>query len=277
MDDVQMRQSHMIHFLTKSHAEGRLVHAYLFFGGSHLEKIAAAKYLAKLVLGRDEITSHLVDREEHANVITIRPEGKQIKKEQIIFLKKEISKKSIENKAKIYLIDGADKMSASATNSLLKFLEEPAPDSHIILISPSKEVLLPTITSRTVNLNFKRSPALEFEADSEVINVIRQLELVNIPPQMVTAKNPAIFKDHLLDFLRAYQVYYRDVLDLVLGIGNEGSFDQEMLAQSVRRHDIKSCIQKLRAIERATRHLQANMNVGLCVDQLWMDSGEVKK
>ena len=271
MDNLLTSQPHIIDFLTKSLHGDRLGHAYLFFGGNPSEKIATAKYLAKLVLGNDEITARLVDKGEHANVINIRPDGKNIKKEQIIFLKTEISKKSVENKSKIYIIDDADKMSISATNSLLKFLEEPAPDIHIILISPSKEVLLPTITSRTVNLNFKGRAALEIKISSEILDVIRQLELEKMPPQIITAKNPGIFKDNLLDFLNGYQAYYQNVMDLVLGVSNDGKFDKELLESGIRSNDIKSCTIKLRAIEEAKRNLQANMNVQLCVDKLWLD------
>ena len=270
MNDLQTRQPDITRFLTRSWQDSRLVHAYLFFGGNHEEKLAAAKFLAKLVLGQDEITSHLVDKEEHANVITIRPDGKNIKKEQIIFLKTEISKKSIENKGKIYIVDGADKMSLSAINSLLKFLEEPAPDIFIILISPSKEVLLPTITSRTVNLNFKGSKK-RVAASSEVLDVIFQLEFNEASPQILTAKNPEIFKDQLLDFLDVYQGYYQNVMDLVLGISDGEYFNKELLEHSVRSNDIKKCVKKLRAIEESKRHLQANMNAQLCLDKLWLD------
>lgn len=271
MDNLLTSQPHIIDFLTKSLHGDRLVHAYLFFGGNHSEKIATAKYLAKLVLGNDEVTARLVENNEHANVITIRPDGKNIKKEQIVFLKTEISKKSVENKSKIYIIDGADKMSTSAANSLLKFLEEPAPDIHIILISSSKEVLLPTITSRTANLNFKGSKALGFEVSSEIMDVIRQLELKKVPAQIIATKNPDIFKDNLLDFLNGYQAYYRNVMDCVVGISGDEKFDKDLLEHSVRSNDIKSCTRKLRAIEGATRNLQANMNVQLCVDKLWLD------
>lgn len=273
MENLITNQSDIIDFLTKSLHGDRLVHAYLFFGGNHSEKIATAKYLAKLVLGNDEITSQLVDKNEHANVITIKPDGKLIKKEQIVFLKTEISKKSVENKSKIYIIDGADKMSISATNSLLKFLEEPAPNIYIILIAQSKEVLLPTITSRTVNLNFKGRAASEVEISPEILDVIRQLELKKMPPQIITAKNSEIFKDNLLDFLNGYQAYYQYVMDMLLGIASDEIFDKDIIAHSVSVNDIKSCTKKLRAIEAAKRHLQANMNVQLCVDKLWLDFG----
>jgi len=245
-------------FLQKSYSEGRLVHAYLFFGGSKDEKVNVAKKFAKLVLGDDEITSRLIDLDEHANVMTVRPDGKNIKKEQIVFLKTEIAKKSIENRSKIYIIEDADKMSIAATNSLLKFLEEPAPDVHIILISPSKEVLLPTIVSRTVNLGFKALTQENTPIKEEIFDVIKQLEEGG-NPQIVVAKSPDVFKERTVEFLEAYQMYYRGVMDGLLG--------EKMSVPS----DIKRTAKKLRAIEIALRSLQYNMNVQLCLDKLWME------
>ena len=258
MNTLNHNPSQNFDFLAKSHSEGRLIHAYLFFGGSKEEKVSVAKKFAKLVLGADERTSRLIDTDEHANVITIKPDGKNIKKEQIVFLKTEIAKKSVENRSKIYLIEDADKMSTSATNSLLKFLEEPAPDVYIILMSPSKEALLPTIVSRTVNLSFRTLVQGNVEIEEALLEVIKQLE-GGVNPQIVVAKNAGIFKDRTLEFLDAYLIYYRGVVTEWLGAGTD------------KANDIKRCTKKLRAIEQAKRSLKYNMNVQLCLDKLWID------
>ncbi|MCL2560078.1 MAG: hypothetical protein FWE07_06280 [Turicibacter sp.] len=271
MQQLRNNQPWVNDFLEKSVQGDQLVHAYLFFGGSGLDRLAAAKYFARLILGDDARVARLVEQEEHANVITIRPDGKLIKKEQIVFLKGEIAKKSVEDKAKIYVIDGAEKMTASATNSLLKFLEEPAPGVHIILLSPSKEALLSTIVSRTVNVNFAGADAVAAEISAAFLAVIGQLEAGSVPAQLVVAKFAAVFKEQLPEFLDAYLLYYQVVLDVVLGLGDGGDFDKNLLEISVMRNDVSSCTRKLRAIERAKRHLRANMNVALCVDQLWLD------
>jgi len=244
----------VIHFLEKSHAEDRLVHGYLFFGGDKSEKLAVAKKFAKLVLAVDEIGDHLTETEEHANVMIIRPDGKNIKKEQIVFLKSEIGKKSIENKAKIYIIEDADKMSISATNSLLKFLEEPAPDVHIILIAPSKEVLLPTIVSRTINLGFRGVTCENKPIDPVFLEIIQTLERGEVG-QVIVAKYPDVFKEQIAEFLDDYQVYLRQVMETSFGMPDK----------------LKVCIRKLRAIEEARRGLLYNMNVALCLDRLWLD------
>jgi len=261
MNEPYNTPSHVINFLRKSYSEGRLVHAYLFFGGDKDEKINIAKKFAKLVLGDDEVTSRLIDSDEHANVITIRPDGKRIKKEQIIFLKTEIAKKSVENRAKIYIIEAADKMSISAANSLLKFLEEPAPDVYIILISPSKEGLLSTIVSRTVNLGFRGLSQSKTEISEEIFEVIKQLEQKGASLQVIVAKNADLFKERLLEFLDGYQAYYRDVMNERLGCGVDV------------KNEVRDCVRKLRAIEEAKRSLQYHMNVQLCLDKLWIDFG----
>ena len=245
-------------FLEKSHLEGKLVHAYLFFGGDKAEKVDVAKKFAKLVLEADETMSRLIDSDDHANVITIKPDGKNVKKEQIVFLKTEIAKKSIENRSKIYIIEDADKMSISATNSLLKFLEEPALDVYIILISPSKEVLLPTIVSRTVNLGFRTLFQKNVEIKAEYLEVMRQLE-DSIAPQLVAIKYAQLLKEDTVEFLDAYLIYMRSELDDLL---------QTVDYDAVK---VKCYTKRLRAILVAKRSLQYNMNVQLCLDKLWLD------
>ena len=258
MGDLNRNQSHVIDFLKKSYSEDKLVHAYLFFGGNKDMKINVAKQFATLLLGQTQAAKHLIEMNEHANVIMIKPDGKNIKKEQIVFLKTEIAKKSVENHSKIYIIEDADKMSISATNSLLKFLEEPAPEVYIILISPSKEALLPTITSRTVNLGFKALPQGSNSFKQEILDVIKQLE-EGASPQVVVAKNTDFFKEEIMDFLDAYQAYYREEMNKL--------FSTQISATG----DIKRCVKRVRAIEEAKRSLQYNMNVQLCLDKLWID------
>lgn len=240
-------------FLQKSHQQGRLVHAYLFFGGNQHDAVETAKGFAKLVLTADETTSRLIDAESCANVITIRPDGKNIKKEQIVFLKGEIAKKSVENRAKIYIIEDADKMSLTAANSLLKFLEEPAPDVYIILITPSREVLLPTLVSRCVGLSFKSN--VETTAiDHDFLTIIGQIELGE-PFHMLVAGNSEIFKERTSDFLTALSRFYHREIDRALNSPLQ----------------LQRCTKRIRAILEAQRNLRYNMNVQLCLDKLALD------
>ena len=59
-----------------------------------------------------------------------------------------------EAKARVFIVEDADKMNDAASNALLKTLEEPPPTSHIILIASRADSLLPTIRSRCQIVRF---------------------------------------------------------------------------------------------------------------------------
>ncbi len=54
---------------------------------------------------------------------------------------------------KVFLVDPIDSMTIAAANSLLKVLEEPPPNTYLILITENDQNLLPTIASRCQKLN----------------------------------------------------------------------------------------------------------------------------
>lgn len=58
----------------------------------------------------------------------------------------------------VVIVDGVETISESGQNALLKTVEEPASDSHIILIAESKSGILPTIVSRCIEINFNPLP-----------------------------------------------------------------------------------------------------------------------
>ncbi|MFH1840966.1 MAG: hypothetical protein ABH807_02320 [Candidatus Shapirobacteria bacterium] len=73
---------------------------------------------------------------------------KSIGIEQIKEVRRFLILKPYSAKTKIILIREAEKLTLSAQNALLKTLEEPPPNSQIILETARPEVLLPTVLSR---------------------------------------------------------------------------------------------------------------------------------
>jgi site-specific DNA-cytosine methylase len=73
---------------------------------------------------------------------------KAIAIEQVRELVAEAGMRPYEGGTKVYVIDPADSLSGAAANSLLKTLEEPAPDTCFVLLTRSADLLLPTIRSR---------------------------------------------------------------------------------------------------------------------------------
>jgi DNA polymerase III delta prime subunit len=57
---------------------------------------------------------------------------------------------------KIVIVDDAHKLTPEAQNCLLKTLEEPPPDSLLVLITPDRNALFPTIVSRCQTVSFGR-------------------------------------------------------------------------------------------------------------------------
>jgi DNA polymerase III subunit delta' len=60
--------------------------------------------------------------------------------------------------AKVAVIDGAHLLGEAAANALLKILEEPPKYARIILIAPSRTLVMPTLASRSTEIAFAPVP-----------------------------------------------------------------------------------------------------------------------
>lgn len=75
-------------------------------------------------------------------------------------------------KAKVAVIDGAHWLGEPAANALLKALEEPPAFARLILLAPSRELVLPTLVSRSLEVGFAPLPVALLQAlstDPEVL------------------------------------------------------------------------------------------------------------
>ena len=142
------------------HQAQRMPHAILLSGMQGLGKRAFAdKLIASLLCQQQtdqfEACGHchscqLLAAGNHSDHTLITPEdiGKQIKVDQIRELKASQTLMPKISHGKTVLITHADQMNLSAYNSLLKLLEEPQPNSVLILISENSQQLPITIKSR---------------------------------------------------------------------------------------------------------------------------------
>ncbi|HEY3782802.1 MAG TPA: hypothetical protein VGL56_17095 [Fimbriimonadaceae bacterium] len=121
-----------------------------------------------------------VSRSTHADLKVIVPKGKSA----IIKINEITERKSPEKEEepvqplqdffrtqpllssrKVVIIKGADRMNESASNSLLKILEEPPPYAKLVLTTTSLGDILPTILSRCINI------PVEMEVDDAPVGV----------------------------------------------------------------------------------------------------------
>lgn len=158
--------------LSGSIRKRRLHHGVLLGGpagiGKRLlsDRLAAAILCAHLVEGEPcgECKDCLLMRAgTHPDLLRIAPEepGKQIRISQIRNeLGEFVMRTSSVAQAKVVMIDPADAMNHSTANCLLKSLEEPAPNTHLLLVSDAPARLLATVRSRCEQLRL-RPPAPE--------------------------------------------------------------------------------------------------------------------
>lgn len=140
-------------------ANHELAHAYLFVGPAGSGKTAIARWLALRLFclhpdqnGEPDYTCPECQRiisGNHPDVVIAQPEGRQIKVDEVRRLKAEFTKSAMEGNQKLFVIHDAEKMTTSAANSLLKFIEEPGPGIYILMLTTNQGAVLPTIRSRT--------------------------------------------------------------------------------------------------------------------------------
>lgn len=90
----------------------------------------------------------------HPDVKLVIPYKRNILVEAIRDLEREANFRPFEARARIFIIDDADKMNDAASNALLKTLEEPPATTYLFLITSRPDKLLPTIRSRTQHIRF---------------------------------------------------------------------------------------------------------------------------
>ena len=134
-------------------------HALMVTGmpGTGIDKFADAQ--CRYLLNLQDHNSHMAEL-SHPDLMWVRrrrdsptkPLKSAILVDQIRKLTHYLYQKPA-GKRKVAVIELAEECNLQAANALLKPLEEPVPDSHIILLSYSPGQLLSTIRSRCVQLN----------------------------------------------------------------------------------------------------------------------------
>ncbi|MDQ3282474.1 MAG: hypothetical protein M3Q69_13820 [Acidobacteriota bacterium] len=136
---------------------GELHHAIILHGPSSPLLRDIAVRIAKTLNCLNASTSddcascQRIDRRTHPDIhfIEAAADKKLISIEQIREIVSDASLRPYEGRNKVFIIDPADGLSVSGSNSLLKTLEEPSRDTTFLLITRSPDLLLPTVRSRS--------------------------------------------------------------------------------------------------------------------------------
>src|SRR5918998_211930 len=100
---------------------------------------------------------------EHRDVALVRREMSVITVHQARAVERESNFRPQEGRARVFIIEEADRMNVAAANALLKTLEEAPPTTHLILLTVRPSGLLPTIRSRCQIIRFAPLAPREIE------------------------------------------------------------------------------------------------------------------
>ncbi len=136
-------QDHVVKVLEAQIKSGDISHAYIFAGTRGTGKTSVARIFAQSI-GTSKNDIYEIDAASNNSVDEIR------------ILNESVSTLPFDSKYKVYILDEVHMLSKSASNALLKTLEEPP--SHVVFILATTEThkILDTVLSRCEVYTFKK-------------------------------------------------------------------------------------------------------------------------
>ncbi len=152
----------------------------------------------------------------HPDLLVIAPEeDKDLNVEQIRAAGPFLAMTAAQSGWRIVIIDGAERMNRAAQNALLKVLEEPSPNSLLILLADNLGKLLPTIRSRSrllrLDADTNQTPETLAPLDERIAQLLQQDQNTlwhmagYAPGQLLQLldQDALTIHQHLTDFIRA--------------------------------------------------------------------------
>lgn len=182
MDESGKKQSKFFEFVNHSiNDEHKISHAYLLETNGNNDYMFVLKEFIKIILCVDhedskEFISHAVDTDNYPDLKYITPNGYWIKKEQLLQLEDQYSKKSMLDNKLIYVIDSAEALNDASANTILKFLEEPPENIIAILVANNRFRVLETVVSRCQILSLDVDEGNDDQYDEFIIEFVNGLK-----------------------------------------------------------------------------------------------------
>lgn len=139
-------------------ANDNLAHAYLLAGPSRIGKFSIAKMFVNILQCPNNLCHKCpaciqIQKGSHPDTIVLDDTDESIKIEQVRDIISRLTMTK-QGRYKILLIKKAERLTPEAANCLLKTLEEPPPDTLIIMTTDNPRELLSTIISRVRLVKF---------------------------------------------------------------------------------------------------------------------------
>lgn len=274
MDEESIKQK-FNEYITKYIKNDRINHAYMI-ETNYSDKVTLAKELVKQIIKNDNVT--IDDMIKNDDLVIISSDTNLILVKEIEALKEKFKTKSIYDKKRIYIIDGAEKLNDSSSNKLLKFLEEPEQNIVAILLTNNKNKVINTIISRCQLLRFmlnenkfETMDPLYIECMFDfIMNIEENKEAAIAFPNRMNLKNLNDRK-YCFDFLNNLLYIYDDVLNYKVG-KKINYFDNNIDKLEIinSNNNTEEIMRKINAINSCIYRLKFNPNIRLLLDKLIM-------
>lgn len=242
LDEYQKEQQVAYRFLKNAFLSGKNSHAYLLETRGYSKQMDLAISFAKFILCPFHYTNskkcgncmqcQSIDDHNFTELKVISPDGNQIKKEQLADLQKDFSTKAVNSNMRVYIINHAESMNEYAANSLLKFLEEPAPNIVAILLADNQYQILDTIVSRCQVVSLINSHSKD---NQDTISKIASLLFDNEESCKTYIGAPESKEniEHVIAFIKYYEIHHLDTLLHTTNLWHDYFNDNETIKQAL--------------------------------------------
>ena len=284
-----MDESSGINLIINSFREGNNSHAFLVETNNVEKCLNDIKYIAKYIncdnhaVEEDQCNiCRLIDSDNNPDVIIVKPDGQNIRSDQILNILDVFSSKPLISKYSIYIITEADKMNDSSANKILKFLEEPEDNIIGFFITEKITNIIPTIKSRCELYNIKYGSnnildvlnVTQEEYDKYYIKALDLVSRLNVEPKFMLMKDSKeLSKLERIDILNIFQLIYKFYI-----IKYEYDYhglhkDEEYINQirdSVVINDINLVVKRIKLLDNSINEFQLNLNKDLFINNFFI-------
>lgn len=221
------------------------------------------------IINQEKIQS--IDEMSFDNLKVIRPDGKFIKKEQLLNLMSEYKTKSVSSIVRVYIIEFAENLNNSSANTILKFLEEPEEGIIAILVTKNKYSVIETIVSRCQVLNIVNRVERNFD-DNMYDYSVELLKLLISKKEKAIAYLTDVYSfnsDQIGKVLTNLSIFYENVVNAYYDVENQKREEQFLISDLISGITVEEALNKLNKIDKSLRLLDYNVNPRIALDILF--------
>lgn len=278
--------------LVKYYHENKISHAYLI-ETNNLEKCYLDLLeVIKQIFCQNEYNKecnkcnicNLVNQNYLPSLVVISPDGMNIKKEQIVELKKKFSTVPIYTKENIYVIKNAEKLNGASANTMLKFLEEPEQNILGFFITNNANNVISTIRSRCevikvlydiheldINNITNDINKDKFDVAIEYLFKIEVEKKLGIMYNRDVVLNKFSEREDIKTVFKIIFIIYEELLKKVMGLDNKFDFKKINELSSLDKDKV---LRRINLVTKFINDIDSNVNVELLLDKFVIELGD---